>query len=61
MVLPAIEDMETAEAVAKIRYDNYEWSGCAGSRWEALPAEVRRRLASEAAEWLSCIRAANPG
>ncbi len=56
--MPPIDDMDTAEAVAKVRYENYEWSGCDGSRWERLPIEVQRRLISEAAEWVACVRVA---
>ena len=56
MAMPPIDDMETAEAVAKVHYDAYEWSGCEGSRWNRLPAEARRRFTREAAEWVACIR-----
>lgn len=55
--MPPIDDMETAEAVAKAHYDAYEWSGCDGSRWEHVPAEAQKRLVREAAEWVACIRA----
>lgn len=59
MAMPPIEDMETAEAVAKVRYDAYEWSGCDGSRWERVPAEAQRRMIREAAEWIACVREAS--
>ena len=54
-----IDDMDTAEAVAKVRYHDYEWSGCDGSRWERLPVDVQKRFVREAAEWIACIRAAD--
>ena len=57
MAMPPIEDMDTAEAVAKAHYESYKWSGCDGSRWEVLPAVVQKRLVREAAEWIACVRA----
>lgn len=56
MAMPPIEDMDTAEAVAKTHYDAYEWSGCDGSRWDRVPETTRKRLVREAAEWIACVR-----
>lgn len=58
MAMAAIEDMDTARAVAKVHYDSYEWSGCRGARWDQLPWDAQERLAREAAEWIACIRVA---
>lgn len=58
MAMPPIDDMDTAAAVAKVRYDTYEWSGCDGARWERVPAEAQRRVVREAAEWIACVREA---
>ncbi|MBB3752654.1 hypothetical protein FHT44_005166 [Mycolicibacterium sp. BK634] len=56
MAMPPIDDMETAEAVARVHYDAYEWSGCNGSRWERVPADARKALVRTAAEWIACMR-----
>jgi hypothetical protein len=58
--MPPIEDMDTAEAAAKVHYDSYEWSGCDGSRWERLPSQEQYWRVREAAEWIACIRQVNP-
>lgn len=59
MPMPSIQDTNLAEAVAKVHYDSYEWSGCNGSGWESLPAGAQRQLIREAAEWVACVSAAS--
>lgn len=59
MAMPPIDDMETAEAVAKTYYNAYRWSGCDGARWERVPADAQKRMIREAAEWIACVRLAS--
>lgn len=60
MEMPPIDDMDTAKSAAEIHYDSYEWSGRDESRWERLPSQEQWWRVREAAEWIACIRQANP-
>lgn len=60
MPLPPIDDMDTAEAAAKVHYDAHECSGRDGSRWELLPSQEQWWRVREAAEWIACIRQVKP-
>lgn len=50
--------MSIAEDMARVHYEAYEWSGCNGSRWDAMPDEVRQRLTLEADRWRASAQSA---